>query len=240
MNKNNNYSGGRKQTRRRKPKNRRNRNSIKTSLVELKHYDYYFANTNSYLLPLFTAATYVDDAFEQDTSGAGDGFVCINQIVQGITGQTRIGNKYTITSISLTYALKLVGSAKYNSARFLVVYDKFPNGVAPVLSDILLSLGIGTALNFESQFNPYHSERFAILYDKVTDLDSDYKDQVNVKTRVQRKLRVQCQATTGAISDISHGAIYIIGGSQDYAGAAGITTSINCALITARISFLDI
>jgi len=240
MYKNNNFTVERKQTRRRKSNRSRRSRKVPKLMVELKHYDYYFANTNSYLLPLFTTASYIDDAFEQDTTGSGDGYVCVNQIIQGTTGSTRIGNKYTIASITLHYALKLVGTNKYNSARFLLVYDKYPNGVAPALSDILLSSGIGTALNFESMKNPFHTDRFQILYDKVTDLDSDYKDQVNIKTRVQRKFPVQCQATTGAISDISHGSIYLIGGSQEYAGAAGATTSINCAIVSIRLSFYDL
>ncbi len=226
-----------------KVNNRRRRSRrrvLPLSLVEQKHYDYYFANTNNYLLPLFTAATYVDDAFEQDTTGAGAGFVCFNQIVQGTTGLTRIGNKYTITQIDIHFALKLNGSNKYNSARMLCVYDKFPNGLAPSLSDILISLGIGTALNFESMINPLHSDRFKILYDRVFDLDSDYKDQINVKHRIRKRLPVQCQASTGAITDLSRGALYMIGGSQEYAGAAGATTSINCTIVSVRIGFLDL
>lgn len=232
--------------RRRNGKKNRNRKFTRQSLrintlsnVEMKHYDYYFANTNDFLLPLFTAATYIDDAFEQDTTGAGAGYVCINQIVQGNTGITRIGNKYTITKMEIKMSLKLVGTNKYNSTRVLVVRDLFPNGVAPSLSDIVISLGIGTALNFESCRNPYHTERFKILYDRVYDMDSDFKDQINVRMNFKSKINVQCQASNGNVADISHGAVYIIAGSQEYAGAAGATTSVNCKLVTARLTFRD-
>jgi len=213
---------------------------INNSIVEYKHYDYYFSNSNDYLLPLFTSATYIDDAFEQDTTGAGAGFVCVNQIVQGTTGITRIGNKYQIALMEVKMALKLVGTNKYNSTRVLLVRDQFPNGVAPILSDILLSLGVGTALNFESFRNPYHTERFKIMHDKVYDMDSDFKDQINFTFAIRKRINVQCQASNGNIADISHGAVYLIAGSQEYAGAAGITTSVNCKLVSCRIKFRDI
>jgi len=213
---------------------------VQLANTEIKHYDYYFANTNDYLLPLFTAATYVDDALEQDTTGAGAGFVCVNQIVQGTTGITRIGNKYTITKMELKFALKLVGTNKYNSTRVLLVRDLFPNGLAPALSDIVISLGIGTALNFQSFQNPYHTERFKIMHDKVYDMDSDFKDQINFTFAIRKRINVQCQASNGNIADISHGAVYLIAGSQEYAGAAGITTSVNCKLVSCRIKFRDI
>jgi len=208
--------------------------------IETKHYDYYFANPNDYLLPLFTAATYVDDAFEQDTTGAGAGFVCCNQIVQGTTALTRIANKYMIKSMKFRMALKLVGTNKYNSVRVMIIHDRFPNGLAPGLSEIVLSLGIGTALNFESFPNPYHSDRFRFIADRTFDLDSDYKDQINVKINRRLNIPVQCQASNGNIADISAGALYLIAGSQEYAGAAGITTSVNCKLISCRLAFQDI
>lgn len=216
------------------------RNPLNRQLIEVKHYDYYFANTNAYLLPLFTAATYVDDAFEQDTTGAGAGFACVNQIVQGVLGINRVGIAYHIKSFDVKMSYKLVGTNKYNSVRTLLVQDKFPNGVAPVLSDILISLGIGTALNFESFQNIYHTKRFKILKDKVYDMDSDFKDQINIKWHISTDISVQCQASNGNIADISSGAIYLIAGSQEYAGAAGITTSINCAIVSCRTTFFDI
>lgn len=234
-------SKGRNQNRKRRNREIRNsRSNVTKSLVEYKFYDYYFANTNEYLLPLFTSATYVDDAFEQDTTGAGAGYVCINQIVQGLLGSTRIGNKYQIMNMNFKMSLKLVGTNKYNSARVLIVRDQFPNGAAPILSDILLSFGIGTALNFQSFVNPYHTERVKVLHDNVFDIDSDFKDQINVKFSVKKKINVQCQASNGNIADISHGAVYLIAGSQEYAGAAGVTTSINCKLVSARIKYRDI
>lgn len=205
----------------------------------MKHYDYYFANTNNYLLPTFVSATYQDDAFENDTTGAGYGFVQCNQIVQGTTALTRIGNHITIARMDLKMSFKLNGTDKYNSVRYLVIHDKFPNGLAPVLSDIVISLGIGTALNFESMVNPYHTKRFKILKDKVLDLDADFKDQINIHHVFRSKIHVQYQGDTGAIASISAGAIYIIAGSQTYAGVAGATTSVNCNLLTMRTSYLD-
>lgn len=230
-------------TRTRRSKNRRNKGNLRNIPLirpELKHYDWYFANTNSYCLPLFTSATYQDDAIESDNTGAGFGFIMCNQIVQGTTALTRIGNKIQIKRLDIKMSFRLVGTDKYNSVRYLIVSDRSPNGLAPALSDILISLGIGTALNFQSCINPYHTNRFKILTDKVIDLDSDFKDQVHVRRVIPMNLPVQYQGDTGAIASISQGAIYLIAGSQAYAGASGATTSINLTIATIRTSYLDI
>jgi len=207
---------------------------------EIKCYDYTFTNTNNFLLPTFITAIGSDAGFVVDTDGSGSGFSCINEIIQGVTDVTRIGDKIVILSVQLKLTLRLVGTDGFNTARVVLVHDKFPNGAYPGISDIFLSHGTANTLTFGSRLNRLNNDRFQLLGEKVIDLDVDNLNDytVNINKR-NLSILTQYRATAGAIADVSQGGIYLIAGSQVYAGAAGATTSINPILVEVRIRYLD-
>lgn len=90
------------------------------------------------------------------------------------TGATRmVGRKATIKSFQARYSVLIgatvsaslnTGFASGRGVRIMFVYDKMPAGVAPLVTDVLVTNNTTSALNLEN------SDRFIVLHDKVMDM----------------------------------------------------------------------
>ncbi len=209
----------------RRKQRRKSKNLLRSIATELKRYDWTQDNsTDLFCLPTFVTITGVDDYLVADKTGSAYGCTCINTIQQGTDYYERVGVKVMACGIELTMTLRLVGTALFNSIRYALVYDRQPNGAFPVMSDIWTTSQVG--LEFGSEVNMTHTERFIVIADSTVDFDANYKAQVTVKRKIKKKFPIQFQASTGSISDVSAGAVYLICGSLTYAGASGATTSV--------------
>jgi len=139
---------------------------------------------------------------------------------QGTGFYNRIGNKTCIKSIKLDFDLDTADGVNTAAptVRYLLIYDKFPNGAYPIYSDILKDLiQDGNAVTgFSVGLNMNNSKRFVILRDKyvalqpfLTDTSADGVN-IHCKEYIKRELPNQFKGNTNpmTIADISEGALY--------------------------------
>jgi len=172
-----------------------------------------------------------------EPTAAFTGITEINCVPQGATSYNRIGTKILIKSIQFNATIFLGGSGPTQGVyRYMLVYDSQPNGAFPALSD-LLSVNISTAPTFYSSVNMANRSRFIVLRDRIGNLDVDGGNgaMVNVKEFVKTKLETQFKTNTGAIGDITTGAIYFVA----MATLSSAVTYITMSQPTTRIRFYD-
>lgn len=108
-------------------------------------------------------------------------FQSLNLVQQGPGLCQRIGNKISLKSVRLRFALAATGSEPSNTeaqdCRLMLIYDRQPNGGYPSLNDVLNSLQQNNALSnptgnnlITTNLNPNQFERFSVLMDKMITL----------------------------------------------------------------------
>lgn len=226
--------------RKQKSNKRRSFPVIRRPKSEIKYLDFFQVNADNFQLPTFIATSGYESELVKDTTGSGEGFIALNRVIQGTLATNRIGNHISVISIKFSMLLKVNGTAKFNSVRACLVYDKFPNGIYPLTTDIFMSVSnTASTLLFDSPKNQFNSDRFVVLDERFLDLDSDFKDQQRLVLKYRRPMKTQFKGTAGTIADISQGAIYIITGSSAHAGALGVDTSVIPTQISSRVRFID-
>jgi len=199
---------------------------------EVKFFDCEPVNTvvsNPYGLQLVTATT------GGEPSAAFTGITELNCVQQGATSYNRIGTKILIKSIDLRFNAFMAGSGPVvDSFRYLVVYDHSPNGAFPAYSDILSDNISGTA-GFHSRINMSNRSRFIILRDRTIPMTYTNDAIVSCKEFIKCKLETQFKSTTGAIGDITSGAIYLFAFASLSTSVCWIQTS----SVISRIRFFD-
>jgi len=163
------------------------------------------------------------------------GITELNCVQQGATSYNRIGTKILIKSIDFRCNFFLAGTApSYAGVRYMLVYDRQPNGAFPAMSDII-SENISTAPTFHSGVNMANRSRFVVLRDRMLTLSAG-TDNISVcKEFIKTKLETQFKTNTGAIGDITTGAIYLIA----FATLSGSASYAQLSNAHCRIRFFD-
>lgn len=130
------------------------------------------------------------------TNGA---LVLCNAIGQGVGSNAHVGRRYTMTS----FQYRMVAGSGL-SIRIMVVYDRSPNGVTPVITDIL------NADTFVSPQNLSNVDRFVVVSDKIyqTALDGGGTQTIG-HCYLKMSLDTNCVNTGSTIADISTGALWL-------------------------------
>lgn len=163
------------------------------------------------------------------------GITCLNLVQQGATSYNRIGAKILVKSIDYRCVLSLHGAAPtVNWARVMLVWDKQPNGAYPAFSDIL-SDNVSTAPDFSSGLNMANKDRFTVLRNQVVPFSVTGDNATYVKWFVKTRIETMFKANTGAIGDITTGAIYLVA----FSNASSANTFIGMSEIQSRIRFYD-
>lgn len=145
--------------------------------------------------------------------------VLCNPIAQGVNTNNRVGRRYTMTS----FQYRIVFSVA-TSYRVMVVYDRAPNGVAPVVTDIL------AADSFVSPTNLATADRFIIVSDKIYQPAQDGSAGNTIaQCYLKMSLDTNCLTAAATIADISTGALWIF--------MSGVAVS--TANISQRLRFTD-
>lgn len=172
-------------------------------------------------------------------------FDVVNLPQEGASFYNRIGRKIMMRSLHLTGQIvknavaAAAGVTEY--LRVLVVYDRQPNGAAPVIADILTNYDNagGTVTNSLCSMNMNNAERFAILRDlrytipnqasgaanQVPGAEAviDYQtNRTNINEFIKLKdLETHFKSTTNpsAIGDCSTGALWVVTFGSQAAGA---------------------
>lgn len=179
----------------------------------------------------------------------------LNLIQAGTGSWNRVGRIVTMKSIRLRLNMSLVFSADQDSlsktVRYLIVYDKQPNGTLPVKSDIIqYKEQSGTEAGSWNGFLAYDNmERFTILKDQTVVLkvpprtfksdgvpvgDQEYNRFDECYLRLNHITNYKSESTPMTIADISTGALYLIYLVEPEGGG---TVSINTSF--ARLRYTD-
>lgn len=175
-----------------------------------------------------TAASY-----DMNTTGT---VTLLATVPQGTSVNTRVGKKIRLKGLQGRGSMNSNSAAAANDVSFLIVYDKRPTGSLPVVTDILVSA------NSNSMNNDANSGRFRILKRVDCTLNGSTSLGITSNTQVSadfyldlKGLPVEYEAAgTGAIADISLGALYLVTVGSITAG-----TSAAILLMGFRTRFLD-
>lgn len=143
----------------------------------------------------------------------------LNPINTGTTASQRIGRRLQMKSLLFRWNASTVISNL--SLRILIVYDKEPNGLLPLITDVI------EADNYNSPMNLSNSNRFVILADEIHDVNT-FTPNSNTSMRsgkIFKKLNLPCgfnALSTLDVTSITQGAIFAMCAIPSNAGSAGI------------------
>lgn len=163
----------------------------------------------------------------------------IATIAQGTSTSERVGKKIQYKSIQIRGMATADSTTTSAAGAYLIVYDKRPTGSLPAITDILVTA------NSNSFNNDANSGRFRILKrvdyaftgNTATAGQNTAKSAYSVNEYLSLKgLKAEYMAAgTGAIGDISLGALYLVTVGNVAAGTADANLSTG-----ARIRFNDV
>lgn len=171
------------------------------STVEVKSFDVTVGN-NSVLVNAGSVAG-------AEPAAAFTGLTEVNCVPQGATVANRIGNKITIRSIHGRFSIVQPTTTGFVHVRWLLVYDKQPNGAFPTMTDMLLDQPAGTG-NALSSINIANKSRFLFLRDQFQNFDSAQQLTNVYNFHVKGRWETEYGSNTSTIGDIKTGAIYFI------------------------------
>lgn len=169
--------------------------------------------------------------YGMDTTGS---ITLLNQIPQGVSVNDRVGKRLCLETLQVRGSFEAGSTAIFNKVALLVVYDKRPSGTLPSITDILEAAN-STALN-----NTQNEGRFDVLFridegmvGGATLLDTTYS-VADFEVDLQGRPTTYKALGTGAIADISEGALYLVTVGDNPAGTAAVT-----APLQIRVRFSD-
>lgn len=156
----------------------------------------------------------------------------LNGVDDGTIPTTRIGRRITMSSLTWKFQITMaVTTTGASIIRNLIVYDKQPNGVAPIVTDIL-SLNSITGL-----MNLANSRRFVVLSDKMfngigTAGPQSLEDHGFAKINLETEFN---DNSTNDVTSINTGAVFLVQ-FQD----GGLLTATPTNNFYSRIRFTDV
>lgn len=195
----------------------------------------------------------------QFTSDFTNGILPVNCVREGAADYQRVGRKINMTSLFLTGRITIITGALMNTedyVRLSVVYDAQPNGAQPAFADLFTSRdnsGAIVAANSFSQWNNDNRQRFTVLMDERLNLPpASVQAGAGTATtpyggnswEIKRYIRLKnllatYNNTTGAIGDITSGALWIVAVGTAPAGAVAAGTAGWNFVGTCRMRFTD-
>lgn len=201
-------------------------------------------------------------------NSAAAGFLLCNAIQEGSGFFNRIGRKINLKSLMVTADIEQsfanTSAVDPQFARMIVLYDAQPNGVAPVLSDVLqdVTQSGAASINVYSSINLNNRDRFRILLDKKFKLpgvgiagapfggaglqQALAYEMNNGKLCISKYLKLkgietQYKSTSSpaSIADISTGALWVMVVGQD-PSAIGSGLQGYTAFVTTRLRYYDV
>jgi len=138
------------------------------------------------------------------------GITHLNCIQQAATVSGRIGNKVVIRSLHFKGTIGNSTLASLGIIRFMLIYDRQPNGAFPTWADILTDQPAGTS-GVYSSINIANKSRWQFIRDKFFNLDSAQAQVHTINWYCKGRWEVEYGASTGTVGDFRTGAIYLVG-----------------------------
>ena len=182
----------------------------------------------------------------------------LNLIQAGTGSWNRVGRVLTMRSIRIRHNIRYTLAATSanslsRSFRYLIVYDKQPNGTLPVKTDIIQYKDqSGTETGNWNGFLSYDNmQRFTILKDDTINFDPKLRTFDNTGTPTQQielEKNLECyirmnhitnyksENSPAQISDISTGALYLVWLTDNPGAVAGATMRVDAL---SRLRYTD-
>ncbi len=136
----------------------------------------------------------------------------LNDIDQGTTISTRIGNKIVIKSVQFRAMTSWNAlETGVSAVRIAIVYDRKPNGNKADWNQIFDTNKIRGNIN---SANPLYAGRFQVLFDETYEIDynnivANSTKRMFPKTFIRRSMKCEYNATGGGIADCQKGALLL-------------------------------
>jgi len=154
------------------------------------------------------------------------GITELNCVQQGATVAQRIGNKIVIKSIHIKFSL-ISAAAVQACVRFMLVYDRQPNGAFPLIGDILTDQPAGAATPYGG-LNIANKSRFQVIRDQFLTFDPAQSQVHNVNIYAKSRWEVEYGANAGTIGDFRTGALLLVAFSTFLAGGNVQMSNASC------------
>ncbi len=158
-------------------------------------------------------------------------FIPLNNIAQGASNSTRIGQKIRMTSVYLQLIFeKLPADVSPNGfVRFMIIYDRQTNSALPNWATLLELPGTGTpVVEMMSPNNLDQSKRYRVLLDRRLYFSDDFIEGRIVTKFMKLGQTVQYDGIGASIADISTGSLL-------FAATGHITTGGNAPTVSGVI-----
>jgi hypothetical protein len=131
-----------------------------------------------------------------------------NGLISGTGATNRVGRRCNIESILIRWLVNQSTDLPATEKRWLVVYDKQPDGISvPLLLDILADNHINAPMNLSN------TDRFMVLHDEYIDRECGFNSYCQAGSwfkKFKEPLQMVWTGAGGAIPDITTGAIYLL------------------------------
>lgn len=141
-----------------------------------------------------------DIAGTYTTTGA---VVALNLIAQGTDNTNRVGRAINLKSLYITGFVGSDGTAA-SCYRYLVVYDRSPQGALPAITDFF------TTADMRGMVNLNNVERFSILADKRGAVEFSQGRYNQIKEYIKLNLSTLYNGTGAPIANIASGGLYFV------------------------------
>jgi len=168
-----------------------------------------------------------------DTSGF---MTLLNPVPQGAAVVQRVGKKILLKGLQIRGLLYNNASAYANDVALIVVYDKRPTGSPPAITDILNSIS-ASSMNKDDNASRFRIIRRldGCLVGNNTTMTAASAISFDEYVDLKKAPTIYKSAGTGAVGDISEGALWLIGVGESAAGATAATASLRT-----RVRFYDL
>lgn len=166
------------------------------------------------------------------------GITEINLVRQGNTFYQRSGNKIHMRSVSVMFTPYVATTNGVINMRWMIVYDKQPNGAFPALTDVLATNDAGT-VTFQSGVNMANRSRFLVIRDRIETFNSALTTSVAIKDFARLNLDTEFKGNGGTIGDISTGSLLFLCFVDwyDASNKIGVSPASASPSITTRVRF---
>lgn len=180
---------------------------------------------------------FVDQAFAayvMDTTGV---IILVATIPQGASVNSRVGKKILYKSIQVRGNVNSNSAAVTPGGAWIIVYDRRPTGSLPAITDVLVTANNDSFTNDanSSRFKIIRRQDYAFIGNTLTPTTGKEVYDVNEFIKLRNLPAVFKAAATGAIGDISEGALYLICVGNFIAGTTAAGASLGF-----RTRFVDI
>lgn len=163
-----------------------------------------------FLLPAITPMVTVDAVVGGATFATG--MSCINLPINDATFFGRVGSKIVIKSVAIKACFYTTTAATdVGLMRWMLVYDRQPNGAYPAIGDILRSNATAPAGSgaIHDGLNMQNRSRFSVIRDKIMSLDPGSAPVRIVNEFCKGRWEVEYKGSAGGVADITTGAMIL-------------------------------